>query len=280
MRNFTSNELNIMNGDIEAFEKFLMINGLYTEEIKNKYLQIKFGIEEQRILKRANGITNPDKSIAISDSIFMNNELRPRTTFHEIGHALFGTGSISKEKCDEIIEEIVSTQKENSDELPLSLGVYIQGIKCLEEYLAEKFSQTACFYAKGLNVPPRLDFSTPDICADYKYSSTFRSNYGIFESQCDVIITKIFGNLNNAIKSAFKEEYFINFFRVDNKVLMMQLLGNLGQIYGAIQIFAGHNNNSPAVAEYKPIEIKKLLIATSDLVNYLPQNIKQQTKRS
>lgn len=280
MRNFTKSELNILNSDIKAFEKFLMINSLYTEEIENKYIQIKFGIEEQSILKGANGITNLDRSIAISDSIFMNNVLRPRTLFHEIGHALFGINHISKEKRDEILEEIVTTQVENSDELTLSQGVYLQGVQCLEEYLAEKFSQIACFYAIGLNIPQKLNYSNPSICADYKYDSTFKSNYGIFESQCDAIISRIFGNLTNAINSAFKEEYFINFFRVDNKVLMMQLLGNLGQIYGATQIFAGHNNNSPAFVEYKPREIKKLLITTSDLVNNLPQNSIQQTKRN
>lgn len=276
MRNLTQREALMINGDIIPFKQFLIKNGLYTDAVKNKYSKLKFGIESQEVLKGANGITNDDNTIAIKDSVFYNdNNERALTLYHELGHALFGIRRLSEDKYNYLLTEIVTTQKENRDILPLEPVVYFRGLNCLEEYMAEKFGQTIGFYAKGINVSPKVSLSTPGICGDYKYYSTFKSNYGIFESQCDVIVYKFFGSTNNAIKSALNETFFSTFFQAQNKISMMKLLGNLGQIHGAIQKFHGYNRTG-VDSGYDPNYIKELLEETTIMANNLSENLLQQ----
>lgn len=277
MRNLTEREVEIINSDIIPFEKFLIQNGLYSSVVEQKYTRIKFGIESKQVLKRANGITNKDGSIAISDFVFYNdNEQRARTIYHEIGHAIFGISILPEDASTSLVQEVVNIQNENKSEFSLDTIVYLRGLNCLEEYLAEKFEQTVSYYAKGINVPPRVNLSTPGICGDYKYFSTFKSNYGIFESQCDTIITKIFGSINNAIRAAFNDEYFSSFFHTQDKITIMKILGNLGQIYGAIQKYHGYERTG-VEGEFDPKEIKKLLEETTKMANNLPQQTIQQT---
>lgn len=275
MRNITVQEASILNSDIIPFEKFLMQNGLYSSTVEQKYKQIKFGIESQQVLKGANGITNSDGSIAISDKVFPNNDLRTRTLYHELGHSLFGVRKLPSDKYDYLLAEIVNTQANNKELLPLEPVVYFRGLNCLEEYLSEKFEQTVCYYAKGINVPPKVSLSTPGICGDYKYNSTFKSNYGIFESQCDIIVAKVFRSINNAIRLALNEEYFSSFFQTQDKITIMKILGNLGQIYGAIQKYHGYERIG-VEDEFDPNNIKSLLEKTTKMANDLPQQDIQQ----
>ena len=111
---------------------------------------------------------------------------------------------------------------------------------------------------------------------DYKYNSTFKSNYGIFESQCDTIVAKVFGSINNTIRMALNEEYFSSFFHTQDKITIMKILGNLGQIYGAIQKYHGHERTG-VEDEFNPNNIKTLLEETTKMSNDLPQQNVQQT---
>ena len=164
MRNLTAQEVTILNSDIIPFEKFLIENGLYNSTVEQKYTPIKFGIESQQVLKGANGITNSDGSIAISDTVFLNSDLRTRTLYHELGHSLFGVRKLPSNQYDYLLAEVVNTQANNKELLPLEPVVYFRGLNCLEEYLAEKFEQTVCYYANGMNVPPQVSLLTPGIC--------------------------------------------------------------------------------------------------------------------
>lgn len=275
MRDLTAQEVVILNSDIIPFENFLMQNELYSSVVEQKYTRIKFKIESQQILKGANGVTNSDGTIVISDAVFRNNILRTRTIYHELGHAIFGISMLPEDASTSLVQEVVNVQNENKEEFLLDTIIYLRGLNCLEEYLAEKFEQTVCYYAKGINVPQRVSLSTPGICGDYKYNSTFQSNYGIFESQCDTLIAKLFGSTNNAIRSALNEEYFSSFFQTQEKNTIVRILGNLGQIYGAIQKYHGHERIGVNY-EFGPNTIKKILEETTKIVNELPQQAIKQ----
>ena len=60
------------------------------------------------------------------------------------------------------------------------------------------------FLCKGINVPKKQNYSCPPICADYSYWSTMNTKYGIFETICDELVSKTFGNLSTAIRSGNK----------------------------------------------------------------------------
>ena len=80
MRKFNNAEIELINNDLEPFERFLIINDLYTEKVKNKYVGIEFHAESKQELGGANGIARINsqsgkRSIGILNTAIQDNKL-------------------------------------------------------------------------------------------------------------------------------------------------------------------------------------------------------------
>lgn len=267
MKQLNSIEIERINNDIVPFEKFLMKNNLYNDLVQKKYSKIKFHLETRQELKGAKAITYDDCRIGISEEVFKNNNERPRAIFHETGHVIMGLKQNSDDVYNSVLGEIISTQKEYPQELTHHPTIYAYGLDCLEEYLVEKFSQSSCYYAKGISIPQAKSCKNPSISGNYSYYTTLDSNYGIFESICSTLVCKTFGDVTTAIRAGLNEEYFSKFFQMYDKLAIMKILGNLGQVLEAIRTFAGQSRIEDN--KYNPNEIEKLIVETNHLVNSL-----------
>ncbi len=270
MRPLNDKEVKLFQSDLYPLRIFLEQNGLYLPNIKNIFEATTFQIESKQELKGARGITYEDNKIGILDELVLDNYQRARTIYHELTHVMFKNDRYT----DENLNNIIQLKNNNPAELPLGLEVYAQGLRCLEEYLAETFSLMACTYAKRINTPKKVSLLTPGICGKYAYQSNFGSNYGIFQTTCEKIIERLFGSNENAVKAAFNGQYYSSFFATNDNVEMMKLLGNLGQIYGAIQTYAGYER--PCISEYSPSNIEQLLYETNLKTNSISRQVQTQ----
>ena len=285
MRELNIDESNLLSSDIVPFEFFLNINGLFSDKVRNKYDGITFHAESKEELGGANGITriNPETGkkvdIGILDSTIQNDRLRSNVCYHELGHALMGMSSYNSEDLDErIFKHLIELKKKYPNELTESINTYLSGCSCLEEYLVEKFAQLMQSMCKGINIPLKRSYSCPDICSDYKYYSSLESKYGIFETICDELAGKTFGDLTTVIRAGLEEGYFERFFSKFNDVEIMRILGNLGKVYQSIMNFSGHSRSE--FVSYSPEDIKQALVETEQLVRTIkPRILKTNSQR-
>lgn len=266
MRNLKQEEIALINSDLNPFEQFFKINNLENERYMEKYNKnLSIVVENRDELKGAYAITrkNGEKNtIGLHEDVLQDEIKRARALYHELGHILMGLGYSSPKVQEEVISNIVQIIEQNPDDLKEECGLYLDGLKLLEEYLVEKFSQILLFRAKGIPIPQRTSRKTPPISGEYSYYATFQSNYGIFESLVDKLIVKTYGNITNAIKSGLSEEYFTNFFKTYDKVEFMKMLGNFGKIKCAIYSHAGQNNFN-----YEPKKIHDILRETNGIID-------------
>ena len=276
MRILNTRETALVNSDLGPLEKFFKINGLESEQYLKKYnTNLKILAESGNVLKGAHGITHKNGeqiSIGLHEGILENEHLRPRTLYHELGHALMGITYLSKEKQDAVFNKIVNTIKANENILSENATVYLEGLRLLEEYLVEKFSFCMLENAKRMPIPQkRYGLSNPSICGNYTYDATFDTNYAIFESLGDKLITKTFGSSNKAIRAGLSENFFTSFFEKYNNVEIMKILENLGHIKLAIYARGGQNNYV-----YDPNEINKRLVETNSMIDAIQPEILNQ----
>ena len=275
MRNLTRNEIGKLNNDLFMFEEWMKTNGFFNETVKRKIRQINIHVETGEELKSARGIAHNNR-IGLNENIINDDIIRAKTLFHEMAHIIMGQKNCSQEAYNNILGEIINNTQSFQDELKLPPVVYARGVTCLEEFLVEEFAQASFCMTKNVPFPTPQSLKNPSISGDYGYISTYDSNYGIFQSICNELVIKTFGNLPNAIRSSCQEEFFIKFFQVYDNVEIMNILGNLGQILEAITSYAGHSQigitNSPST-------IAKLLRETNILVaNIKP--LEQEKSRS
>lgn len=279
MKKLNSDEINLLNSDLIPFENFLKTNGLLSDKVSSKYEGINFHIESKQELGGANGVARINsqtkkRDIGILDTAMTNDRLRSNVCYHELGHALMGMTSYERTDLEEkVLKHIVEIKNKHPNELTESTHTYLSGFSCLEEYLVEKFAQGMQFLCKGINVPKKQNYSCPPICADYSYWSTMNTKYGIFETICDELVSKTFGNLSTAIRSGLNEEYFGTFFdRFDEKEIMA-ILGNLGQVFQLIMNYSG--NSRPQYSQYSPDKIKQTLVNTEQLVKNIQPKVQE-----
>ena len=279
MRKLNSDEINLLNSDLIPFEIFLKTNDLLSAKVSSKYEGICFHIESKQELNGANGIARINsqikkRDIGILDSAMTNDRLRSNICYHEIGHALMGLASYEKTDLEEkVLKHIVETKNKHPNELTENTHTYLSGLSCLEEYLVEKFAQSMQVLCKKINIPEKQNYSCPPICADYSYWSTMNTKYGIFETICDELVGKTFGDLSTTIRAGLNEKYFETFFDKFDEKEIMTLLGNLGQIFQAIINYSG--NSRVQYNQYSPSEIKQTLVDTKQLV----KNIKPKVQK-
>lgn len=279
MRKLNSNEIALINSDLIPFETFLRLNGLLSQRVQNKYTGITFHAESKEELGGANGITkiNPEtgkRDIGILDSAMSNDRLRSNVCYHELGHALMGMNSYEKTDLDnKVLKYIVEFKNKHQNELTANIDAYLSGCSGLEEYLVEKFAQTMQVMCKRMNAPQKQNYSCPDVCSDYNYSTTMNSKYGIFETICDELVKKAFGDISPTIRSGLNEEYFETFFTKFDEVEIMRILGNLGKVYQSIQNYAGHSRSQ--YDNYSPEDIKQILMDTEQLVHNIQPKIRE-----
>ena len=276
MRTLNPREVSLVNSDLGPLEEFFKINGLESEQYLKKYnANLTIIAESGNVLKGANGITRKNGeqiTIGLHEGIFENEHLRPRTLYHELGHALMGITYTSPKKQDEILSKIANTKKANENTLNEDVTVYLEGLRLLEEYLVEKFSFCMLENAKRMPIPQkRYGLSNPSISGNYTYDATFDTNYAIFESLGDKLVTKTFGSSNNAIREGLSENFFTSFFEKYNGVEFMKILGNLGHIKLAIYARAGQNNYV-----YNPNEIHQRLVETNSMIDTIQPEIVNQ----
>ena len=266
MRKLNKNEFNLLNSDLKPMEEFFRINGLESESYIKKYNRnLSISAMTQQELGGANGIIKKNNGkfiIGLSEDIFGENRKRARALYHEFGHLLMGLNYSDERVTNIILNQIVKTKKENRVELKEEEGVYLDGLKLLEEYLVEKFSLGMMVMAKRIPEPPKVSLKTPPISGDYSYYSSFDTNYGIFESLCDKFVGKTYGNLTNSIKAGLSEKFFTGFFEKYDNIELMKILGNLGHIKRAIYAYAGQNQY-----QYNPEQIHRILDDTNELVD-------------
>lgn len=279
MRKLNSDEINLLNSDLIPFEIFLKTNGLLSDKVSSKYEGINFHIESKQELGGANGVARINsqtrkRDIAILDTAMTNDRLRSNICYHELGHALMGMTSYERADLEEkVLKHIVEIKKKHPNELTESIHTYLSGFSCLEEYLVEKFAQSMQVQCKKINVPKKQNYSCPSICADYNYWSTIDTKYGIFETICDELAGKTFGDLSTTIRAGLNEKYFGTFFdRFDEKEIMT-ILGNLGQVFQSIMNYAG--NSISQYNEYSPYKIKQTLVDTEQLVKNIQPKVQE-----
>ena len=72
------------------------------------------------------------------------------------------------------------------------------------------------------------------------------SKYGVFETICDELVGKTFGDINTTIRAGLNEKYFETFFdRFDEKEIMT-ILGNLGQVFQSTRLMLDPTRTLPA----------------------------------
>lgn len=279
MRKLNSYEINLLNSDLIPFEIFLKTNGLLSDKVSSKYEGINFHIESKQELGGANGVARINsqtrkRDIGILDTAMTNDRLRSNICYHELGHALMGMTSYERADLEEkVLKHIVEIKKKHPNELTESKHTYLSGFSCLEEYLVEKFAQSMQVLCKKINVPKKQNCSCPPICADYSYWSTMKSKYGIFETICDELVGKTFGDLSTTIRAGLNEKYFGTFFdRFDEKEIMT-ILGNLGQVFQSIMNYSG--NSRSQYNEYSPDKIKQTLVDTEQLVKNMQPKVQE-----
>ena len=279
MRKLNSDEINLLNSDLIPFEIFLKTNGLLSDKVSSKYEGINFHIESKQELGGANGVARINsqtrkRDIAILDTAMTNDRLRSNICYHELGHALMGMTSYERADLEEkVLKHIVEIKKKHPNELTESIHTYLSGFSCLEEYLVEKFAQSMQVLCKKINVPKKQNYSCPSICADYSYWSTIDTKYGIFETICDELAGKTFGDLSTTIRAGLNEKYFGTFFdRFDEKEIMT-ILGNLGQVFQSIMNYSG--NSRSQYNEYSPDKIKQTLVDTEQLVKNIQPKVQE-----
>ena len=284
MRKLNSNEIELVNSDLIPFENFLKLNGLLSQRVQSKYAGIAFHAESKEELGGANGIAriNPEtgkRDIGILDSAMSNNRLRSNVCYHELGHALMGMNSYEPTDLDnKVLKYIAEFKNKHPNELTENIHAYLSGCSALEEYLVEKFSQAMQVTCKGMSAPQKQNYSCPDVCSDYNYWSTMNTKYGIFETICDELVKKVYGNLSTTIRAGLNEEYFETFFTKFDGVEIMKILGNLGKVYQSIQNYAGYSKSQ--YDNYSPEDIKQILINTEQLVsNIQPRTRKENSHR-
>lgn len=279
MRKLNSDEINLLNSDLIPFEIFLKTNGLLSDKVSSKYEGINFHIESKQELGGANGVARINsqtrkRDIAILDTAMTDDRLRSNICYHELGHALMGMTSYERADLKEkVLKHIFEIKKKHPKELTESTYTYLSGFSCLEEYLVEKFAQSMQVQCKKINVPKKQNYSCPSICADYSYWSTIDTKYGIFETICDELAGKTFGDLSTTIRAGLNEKYFGTFFdRFDEKEIMT-ILGNLGQVFQSIMNYAG--NSISQYNEYSPYKIKQTLVDTEQLVKNIQPKVQE-----
>lgn len=203
-----------------------------------------------------------------------NDRLRSNVCYHELGHALMGMRSYEKTDIDEkVLRHIVEIKNKYPSELNESMHTYLSGFSCLEEYLVEKFAQSMQFLCKRIDVPRKQNYSCPPICGDYSYWSTMDTKYGIFETICDELVGKAFGDLSTTIRAGLNEEYFGAFFEKFDEKEIMKILGNLGKLFQSIMNYSG--NSRSQYNEYSQEEIKQTLIVTEQLVDDIQPKVQE-----
>lgn len=270
-RKLNSDEIDLINSDLKPFEKILILNNLLSEKVKNKYVNISFHIENKQEIGGANGIAYINsktgrRDIGVLDSVMTNEEARTRVVYHELGHGLMGMKTYATtDATEKIIKPIVETRRSDSTRFSLELDTYLSGFRCLEEYLVEKFSQRMAFLCKGLQVPSKQHDYCPTVSGNYTYWNTFGNKYGMFETICDKLIGKCYGNLDGAIRSGLNEEFFGTFFEKFDRMEMMELLGKLGKVYEAIMVSSSRDKQQNR--KWSQEEVEKSLISARDIVN-------------
>ena len=282
MRELTNYEKRIVQADLMPVKMLLKENGLFSEKVKNKYKLINFNIENRYELggygRIRNNIYTGKKEISILDEVINNDRLRTATCYHELGHALMGMDTYKKIDLDKkVFEHIVEIKRRYRYELIEQTLTYLSGMQCLEEYLVEKFAQEMQFLCKGIDRSKKKKCICPKISADYNYYSTTAAKYGIFETICDELVFKLFSDIEAAIYSGLKEEFFEEFFyKFDGKEIML-ILGNLGKVFQAIMNYA--NNSRPYYGHYSANSIKRILLDTEHLVKNIQLQNEVVTKR-
>lgn len=281
MRELNIREKVIIKKDLIPFEKYLNNNGLFYDKVKNKYKKINFYVETRSELGEGlgrirNNSQTGEKKISILDSLMNNEKERAGTCYHEIGHALMGMASYDrKDLYDKVLKYIDIIKNTYPNELLEEKYTYFFGMQCLEEYLLERFSQEMLFRCKGIEKNRKKKLICPGICADYTYESSLETLYGIFETIGEELIIKTFGNIDTAIISGLKEEYFESFFKIFDGKEIMLILGNLGKVYQSIMYYA--NNLINNYRYYPPKRVKCFLLETKELVNNI--ELQKQKKK-
>lgn len=273
MKKLTETEINLVNSDLEPFEKYLQSVGMINEYFKKKYNGISIYTESKEVLKGANADTKLENGegskryIRLGENIIGDDKKRARALYHEIGHAILGLTDSSKETVESVLSSIVNTRRNHSNELSSDAKIYLEGLKLLEEYLVEKFSIAMMQKVKGIPEPKKERCQHPGISGNYIYMASFDTNYGIFESLCDKLVGKTFGNLSNTLNAGISEKYFTEFFNKYDNVELMKILGNLGQVKRAIYSYAGQNN-----AQYNSNDIAQILRDTNSMIEAIQVN--------
>lgn len=271
MRKLTIEEINLLNSDLIPLEQFLIKNHLFKKKVKDKYNGITFFAENKKNLKGANGFTqlNPQtrkKEIIILDSAIKDDNKRSNILYHELGHQLMGLKSYNEQDLiQKVLSYIVEIKKRYKKEVTENTLTYLSGFKCLEEYLVEKFSQTMQSICKRIDINKKEALYCPKICDNYHYFATIKNKYGIFETICDELINKTFGNIGIAIEKGLTEEYFETFFTKFDKKSIIKILSNLGKVYEKLMIYSGMKEDY--YTDYSPQEIKQVLLETDFLVH-------------
>ncbi len=252
-RKLNQNEIKNIEEDMKGFLEYMRGKGWSTTKIDGVKLLVG------KNMRGGGGKTfekNGQQFIVLREDIINNDEKRAKVLYHELGHILLGIRNNNKDKIKELI---VYTREDNSKVLQEESIVYFDGLKLIEEYLVEKFSIGMLQITKGVQ-PQVKEYTAPIIFGDYKFKSTFGSLYGVFETLCDKLILKAYGNIGNAIKTGLDNGLYTGLFEKYDKVELMKILGNFGKIKNAIYSFAGYGRDKEQYTrQYTPEEVKKLI---------------------
>ena len=263
-RKLNQNEIKNIEEDMKGFLEYMRGKGWSTTKIDGVKLLVG------KNMRGGGGKTfeeNGQQFNVLREDIINNDEKRARVLYHELGHILLGIRNNNKQSIDKIKELIVYTREDNSKVLQEESIVYLDGLKLIEEYLVEKFSIGMLQITKGVQ-PQVKEYTAPIIFGDYKFKSTFGSLYGVFETLCDKLILKAYGNIGNAIKTGLDNGLYTGLFEKYDKVELMKILGNFGKIKNAIYSFAGYGRDKEQYTrQYTPEEVKKLIEDTEVMID-------------
>lgn len=237
-RKLSSNEKMIIREDIKELILFCLKHDLINENFKERYQGLNIYVSSIPTGPGAGGVVDHiEKKIGIREAHLSDDFMRKTILYHEIGHILFDYDAMISLDQKTIKEKILSDITTNSTLKDINPLLCLTGFKLIQEYIAEKFNTLAVSESLEKPVEMRKD-RTCIISGDYKYNTTFHSNYGLVETICDNLFNKAYKDIFEILNMCLNSTFYINLFaKYDNEELI-KILEDFGKIYNMLDRYS------------------------------------------
>lgn len=238
MRSPTKYELRLIQGDIYALEKYCLSKSLINDNFKKRFdgILIQIGEEVEGMEGAAGKANSRNKTVIIRQDKIQDNMYRRHVLYHEIGHLLFGFKNLSDIDKNEIYKRITNTKLSNEQLSDVDSKQVASGIKLLEDYIVEKFAVKASHATLNRTIQREIN-ARHVISGGYIFNTTFPGTYGIYETLCDELLEKAYGNFDNIQQSCLQSTFYKELFEKYDEIELIKILEKLGYVHDSVMSF-------------------------------------------